>query len=337
MFMFDKDKYGRFNDVKIGMSITRPALVISVAENMCKGSQPKPFVKLTFSDGFSEITAVMFCSAASLAEKNITDNTVVDVILIAVDYQGARSFKIVDIASCADKKIVPEDFTRLPPIPLDDMYKEIWAMVKGCAREEVEDVKPIAELTLRILGEKRERYMSSSAAIRMHHNMLGGLIYHSYRMVKMADEVCNVYDILDRELMICGAALHDIGKIWEYDTKISGVASMTRDGVFYGHLYMGAEYIRSFARREERYDKERVDMLAHMIASHHGVQEWGAVTTPAIPEALVLHFIDNMDSKIYMFEEAYASLQPGELSSDKNRGLNSTVYKPSYFKDKKWF
>lgn len=334
--MLDKDKYGKFNDIKIGLSLTRPALVVSIVENMSKSAVPKPFVKFTFSDGFSDVTAIMFnCSIESLSKDNITSNSVVDVILMAGEYQGARSFKVVDIAPCSDPRIVPEDFTRLPPISLDKMYDEIWALIRDNGGEEHDGIKPISDLTLRILGEKRNKYMLSSAAIRMHHNILGGLIYHSYRMVKMAIAASNVYDILDKELMICGAALHDIGKLWEYDTSVSGIASMTKMGVLYGHLYIGAEYIRNFAEKQGCYDKERVDMLAHMIASHHGQQDWGAVTLPAIPEAMALHFIDNMDSRVYMFEEAYAVLQPGELSTEKHKGLNTTIYKPSYFKDAK--
>ena len=71
-------------------------------------------------------------------------------------------------------------------------------------------------------------------------------------------------------------------------------------------------------------------MLIHMILSHHGTQEWSAVACPAIPEAMALHYIDNLDAKMYMFEEQYESMDAGELSDKKPFGLDNRVYKAKY-------
>ena len=138
--------------------------------------------------------------------------------------------------------------------------------------------------------------MTSSAAISMHHDLRGGLLYHSYRMVKAADALCGVYTDLDRELLLCGTALHDIGKVWEYKTSISGDAAFTASGVLFGHLYMGAALIKGFTA-DGNYNKEKVQLLIHMILSHHGTQEWGAVSCPAIPEAFALHYIDDLQER----------------------------------------
>jgi len=329
--MFDKEKYTKFNDAQLGSVLERPVLVSDIVENMSKGPQPKPFVKFTLKDGFTAVNAVMFdCTAAFLADNGIAKNTVADVRMSVGEYQGAKNFKMMNIAPCADTQIVPEDFVKLPPVQLDVMFDEICALIRDSAKPEHDGKKPIAVLALKILSERRNEYMFSSAAVSMHHNLRGGLIYHSYRMVKAADVLCGVYSILDRELMICGAALHDLGKIWEYSTSEAGDASFTREGVLYGHLYMGGEYVRSVAGRDNCYDFERVSMLVHMILSHHGTQEWGAVSCPAVPEALALHYIDNLDAKLYMFEEAYETLKGGEITPQKNKALDNNIYKPAY-------
>ncbi len=321
-------EYTAFSDAAIGVTLTRPALCSAIAENIAKTG--KPFVKVTLKDGKTEITAMMFdIGSSELAAKGVTAGTVVDVKLAVGEYQGAKNFKLTEIKPCADPEITPETFIKLPPVDRTLMYDEICAAVRSFIPAVPGKYTSIAEMTLKILTDRKDAYMSSSAAIGMHHNLLGGLLYHSYRMVKAAQALCGVYDVLDKELMVCGTALHDIGKIWEYDTTPNGDASFTRAGVLYGHLYLGAEYIRNTAK-DCGCDPERVRLLAHMILSHHGTQEWGAVQTPATPEAYALHYIDNLDAKMYVCEEAYSLLKGGELTDKKPYGLDNRIYKPDY-------
>ncbi len=321
------NKYPGFAEVPIGGFISRPALCLVIAENTAKTG--KPFVKITLRDGVNEITAMMFDKTASaLNEQGVVNDSVVDVKLSVGEYQGAKNYKVTDIRPCSDTGLSVSDFVKLPPVDLGLMYNEICDMVSGCMPQQGVHTS-VSGITLKILSDKKEAYMTSSAAIGMHHNLRGGLLYHSYRMVKAAAALCEVYTILDRELMICGAALHDIGKLWEYSTTVSGEASFTRDGVLYGHLYMGAEYIRSVAR-DKNCDPERIRLLVHMILSHHGTQEWGAVSCPATPEAFALHYIDNLDAKLYVCEEAYSTLPDGGLTEKKPFGLDNRIYKPVY-------
>ena len=116
-----------------------------------------------------------------------------------------------NLAPAADTTLSVADFVKLPPVDLDTMYSEIISMLTSVAGP---DATPISDLAIRILTKYKDAYMTSSAAISMHHNLRGGLLYHSYRMVKAADAICNVYTALDRELLMCGAAIHDIAKIF---------------------------------------------------------------------------------------------------------------------------
>ena len=161
----------------------------------------------------------------------------------------------------------------------------------------------------------------------MHHNLKGGLIYHSYRMVKAAETICEVYNNLDKELMVCGAALHDIGKIWEYDTDSTGNAEFTVSGVLFGHLYMGASLIKKNAEGQN-YSPEKIKMLTHMILAHHGELEYGAVVSPAIAEAFALYMIDNLDAKMYVFDEQRELLGLGGLTEKRPFGMENRIYVP---------
>lgn len=331
--MLDKNAYKKFTEAELGSKLERPVLVAAIAENMSEKSN-KPFIKFTLKDGFSDITAIMFdMTAAVLAQNGVTGGCVADAVLSVGEYQGAKNFKALSISPCKDSRIEPSDFTKLPPLGLDMMYDEICGLIRGAANDCGGKYTSLSELALKILTDRKAEYMSSSAAVSMHHNLRGGLLYHSYRMVRAADALCGIYSVLDRELMLCGTALHDIGKIWEYATTVTGEASFTREGVLYGHLYMGAEYVRSVARTDN-YDPERVRMLVHMILSHHGTQEFGAVACPSTPEAFALHYIDNIDAKIYMCEDAYETLPSGGLTEKKPFGLDNRLYKPEYLGSK---
>ena len=318
--------YTGFREAQIGQTLERPVLVTVIAENTAKNG--KTFVRVTMKDGASEITAAMFdVSAAELADRGIRKNMIADVRLTVSEYQGARSFKIAEIRPTQDTSLGVGDFTKLPPVELDVMYEEICTLIGSAADDRGGSCTPLSDLALRILEDHKKSYMTSSAAVSMHHNLRGGLLYHSYRMVKAADALCRVYDGLDRELMLCGAALHDIGKIWEYRTSVTGEAEITPGSVLLGHLYMGAALIKGYTAGKD-YHREKVQLLIHMILSHHGTREWGAVVCPATPEAFVLHYIDNIDAKLYMCEAFYEELAPGSFTEKKPFGLDNRVYRP---------
>ncbi len=325
----DKNSYKKFTDVQIGDSLSRPVLVSSIKEAIDKNGNT--FVKITMKDGFSEVTPMMFKTDKNMLEQlGVCEESVADVKISVSEYNGGKSFRVDKIAPNNDPEITPGDFIKLPPHDTEKMFGEICELIEACANDCGGKYKPISELALRILHDKKERYITSSAAVSMHHNMKGGLIYHSYRMVKTANAVCDIYEKLDRELLVCGAALHDIGKIWEYKTSSSGEAEFTPSGVLFGHLYLGASLIKKYTEGES-YSTERVQLLTHLLLSHHGTREFGAVVCPATPEAFALFYIDNLDAKLYVCEDAYDILDPGTITEKKPFGLDNRLYRPREF------
>lgn len=327
--MSDLKQYKSFNESQIGETLIRPVLVSAINESTARNG--KPYVRLTLKDGESETVAAMFdTTAAALEEMGVIKDSVCDVELPVGEYQGAKNFKIGRISVCSDKGITAADFVRLPPVPLDKMYNEICEMLRSCADDCGGRYTPLSELVADMIGHYKEKYMTSSAAVNMHHNIRGGLLYHSYRMTRAADALCRVYSILDRELMICGTVLHDIGKLWEYNTTVAGDADFTSAGIMFGHIYLGASLIKKFTEGKN-YNIEKVQMLTHMILSHHGTREWGAVVCPSTPEAFALHYIDNIDAKIYMCEDHFGQMEKGTITDKKPFGLDNRLYKSKLF------
>ena len=140
----------KFSDAQIGSTINRPVLVSAIAENTARNGNT--FVKVSLKDGFSEVTAMMFdTSAESLASLGIRQNTIADAELSVSEYQGSKSFKIVQIIPTADSTLTVNDFTKLPPVDLDLMYSEICSMIESSANDYDGNYTPLSDLALKIL------------------------------------------------------------------------------------------------------------------------------------------------------------------------------------------
>ena len=315
--------------------------------NQTNTANNKPMLKITISDGDETITALKFdTTKADLAQGGIEEGTTASVSLEITDYKGNKSYRIVSITPVKLPDDELKQLITLPPEDPDKMVKDILMMIKQSSGRDYdmsdtsvpEDDFTITALTVRLLTQYLKAFTKSSAAKAMHHNIYGGLAYHTYRMIKSAYAICEVYKLLNRELLVCGTALHDIGKIVEMKTSDTGIAAYTDMGNLFGHPLLGIELIdHEYWRQKEingkSYNSEEVAMLKHMLASHHGQPEWGAIRAPSTPEAMVLHELDMIDSRMYMYEETFKDMKPGS-SSDPVFGIASdgktVVYKNSF-------
>lgn len=314
------------NKAATGTTVTRPLLVTNI--NDIYKNDKYSHTKITLRDGIGEVTATIFDSSLEkLKNMGIDIYTICDAMVEVSLYNGRRSYLIKTI-SPTKENITADDFTKLPPIDRDEMFEEMISLLDRVADDFEGKYTPLSELAKKLITDRKDEFIRSSAAVNIHHNHLGGLIYHSYRMTKTAFAICDVYKDLDRELLVSAAAIHDIGKLWEYDTHRFGDADYTATGILFGHAYMGASLIKGGANTN--YNPEKVKLLRHLILSHHGALEWGAVTLPAIPEAFALHYIDNLDAKINICEMSYEYMDAGTISPQKPAGLDGRIYKPNY-------
>jgi 3'-5' exoribonuclease len=142
------------------------------------------------------------------------------------------------------------------------------------------------------------------AGIRNHHAYLGGLLEHVVTLLDAADRILPVYPQLDRDLLMTGIFLHDIGKVREL--SYGRVFSYTDPGQLVGHLVIGVEMLNEKVARVpeltgEPFPAELLLRLKHMILSHHGTYEFGSPRLPMTPEAIALHYLDNLDAKVHSF------------------------------------
>ena len=332
----------KFKDTTIGQSYDMTLLVTDIEQRVTQKGDP--YCAITLSDGKESARANMFNSITidALKEDGIETGSCVECEIRVSLYRENKNYTI-DAIRKAD--LSDEDMSKLilmPPVSVKTLFYNILKNVKESSGrpydinspEVPQDDYSLTALTTRILWENRTAFMRSSAAKAMHHNLFGGLVYHTSRMTDAAVGLCQAYPDLNRELLVCGTALHDIGKITELNTSAIGTAEYSVDGRLLGHALIGIDMInKQVAEDGGKYDEEQIRLLKHMLASHHGVLEWGAIMEPAIKEAMVLHFIDMIDSRMYMYETGYETVETGELTN-KIFGITgdtaASIYKSPY-------
>jgi 3'-5' exoribonuclease len=172
------------------------------------------------------------------------------------------------------------------------------------------------------LQEWGDRFRRTAAARNYHHARRGGLVEHTAQMMRVARQIAPLYPELNLDLLLAGILFHDSGKLWENALPENGfVMSYDELGELMGHISIGLELVNALWRRlsvenaEEWKNlsptSEDVRMhLLHLIGAHHGEPEFGSPVAPKTPEAMALHYIDNLDARLEMFAAGYTTAKP---------------------------
>lgn len=237
------------------------------------------------------------------------ENTLVKVRGTLNEYRGVTQLRVEQIRQALPSdNINAADYVAASDYEPDTMYETICDLARGFQDEDLKN------LLLAVYDKYHEQLLYYPAAVRLHHAMKGGLLYHTLSIIRMAQKACEVYPLIDRDLLICGAALHDIGKISEMDANELGIASKyTTDGNLLGHLVRGIIMVDEVAK-EIGTPKEKLMLIEHMLASHHGKPEFGSAVRPMFLEAHVLSMLDEMDAKIYEITDVTSGVESGEFS-----------------------
>src|SRR3984893_2997418 len=170
--------------------------------------------------------------------------------------------------------------------------------------------------------EFAERFRRAAAARRNHHARRGGLVEHTAQMMRVATAIAPLYPQLNVDLLIAGILFHDSGKLWENHYPESGfVMDYNERGELVGHISIGLELVNSLWRKVSTDNdgnwknltpsSEDVRLhLLHLIGAHHGEQQFGSPVDPKTPEAMALHYIDNLDARLEMFAAGYLTAKP---------------------------
>ncbi len=210
------------------------------------------------------------------------------------------------------------DFVREGDIPRSQLKKEIEEIIHSFEN-------PTLKRLLECVMERYEKdFYAYPAASKLHHDFVGGLATHVWGMLKLAKAVCDCYPLLNRELLYTGVILHDIGKCRELSGPV--ITEYTTEGKLLGHISIMQAEVDAIAK-ENGLEGEEIMLVRHMILSHHGEYEFGSPVLPMIPEAEILHYIDNMDARMNVLVKAYDGIEPGDFTPRIFAMENRSFYK----------
>lgn len=239
------------------------------------------------------------------------------------EYRGAAQLKIRKIEKCSSEEIDLRDYFPRSARDPEEMYAKLLERVARIPEG------PLRQLLLAVTGDANiaPRFKLAPAATAFHHAYLGGLLEHVLSLVELGDQVCDHYPALDRDLVLAGLVLHDLGKLEELSYE-RGFHYTTR-GQLIGHITIGLELVQSKMRAIPDFPAPLKDRIEHVILSHHGKFEFGSPKEPAFPEALVVHYLDDLDSKLQSMSAQYAAEndREGDFTS-RNRALGRELLKP---------
>ena len=302
-----KENY--IEELKAGMEITDFFMVKSVAIRL--GSNKKQYLDLTLADKTGEISAkkwdITEQEIQTLSE--IKDGDLIKVKAQVTQWQGVNQLRINRIRkSAVSDGLMMEDYIKAAPERPEAMYKYIYSVAETMADEDLK------KLCIKALTDNKEKLMYYPAASKNHHAEFAGLLYHIKRMLMAGLRLCEVYTILDKDLVAAGVILHDMEKLREIESNEYGMSpGYSTEGQLLGHIVQGVRELEKITA-EMDFPREKALMLEHMILSHHYEPEFGSPKRPMFPEAEILHYLDILDARMFDMEEALKGVEPGAFS-----------------------
>ena len=291
-----------------------------LVSNVVKGTTNTgaPYLSMTLQDQSKSIEGKLWDVKTELANE-IKVGDVYEFELQIIEYQRALQAKILKVLPVNQNEVNKEEYAFKSPISKEILRNNIQ---EGINRIENEN---IAKLVALILNKYSEDYYEYPAAAKIHHNFIGGLATHVSGMLKVAYALCDIYPSLNKDYLIAGVILHDLGKIEEFTSAV--VTEYSIKGKLLGHISIMDALLYQASKELKLEDTEEVLLLRHMILSHHGHNEYGSPVRPETLEAEVLYFIDNIDAKVNIIEKALEAINEGEFTSKIFAMDNRSFYK----------
>lgn len=274
------------------------AIVVSCVEG--KSSKGSKYLSLTLQDNTGTIEAKKWDAQPS-DEEILALKKVVCVEGYPLIYNGSQlQFKITDVEPVINYS--EDDLILESPVDRTILEKKFFDYI-----DLIED-KEIKTIVKEVVDNKYIKLLTHPAAKTNHHEYAGGLLHHEVSMLDLAKAICQLYPLINKDLLYGGIILHDLGKTIELSGPIA--TEYTLEGKLLGHISIIQTNIVEAAEKHN-ISGEVVTLLQHMVLSHHGKLEYGSPVLPVILEAEVMYLIDNMDSKIVMINKTLKDVEVG--------------------------
>jgi len=311
------------SDLQDGQAVTALFLV-AVKEIRTSQRTGKSWLELALRDRTGSIPAKMWDNFEALA-KTFEADDVVQIRGRVKLYNGQKEMTLEQIVPAAARDYELADFLAHTKHDVDKLFGELSAAVAA-----VRDpwIKRLLESVVNdpAIVPKLKR---APAAMSMHHAFVGGLIEHTVSLIGLGRAVVAHYPELDADVLLAGIVLHDIGKIDELSYERA--TNYTTAGRLLGHITIGTLLVREKIKAIPGFPEPLAILIEHLILSHHGSYEFGSPSLPQTREAIALHFLDDMDSKMAAVRATLEGASSGEEWTERNPALHRALLRTDKF------
>jgi 3'-5' exoribonuclease len=282
------------------------------------------WLQLELADRTGTISAKMWDNFAAI-EKTFERDDVVQIRGRVKIYNGEKELTLEQIVPAAEREYDLADYLPHTNFDVERLYSDL--------RTAIADMKNpwLKRLLASIVDDPiiAPKLKRAPAAMTMHHAFLGGLLEHIVSLIGLGGAVAARYPELDADLLLAGIVLHDIGKIDEL--RYARGIDYSTEGRLLGHIVIGAALVRDKIRAIPEFPVPLAVLVEHLILSHHGTHEFGSPSLPQTREAVALHFLDDMDSKMAAMRATLDSPSGKDDWTDRNPSLRRALLRADKF------
>jgi 3'-5' exoribonuclease len=286
-----------------------------------------PYIGLKLSDKTGDVKARIWDDAEKLGSL-FNEGDIVRLKGWAIIYQGTLQININQIEPCAGSALSVFDYLPSAHIDRDKCFAELLALIDKINNTHLQallhsifDDSAIADL-----------FKMAPAAKNLHHACVGGLLEHTLQVTKIAYDIAAYYPNVNRDLLLAGAMLHDIGKIHELSWQNN--FDYTDVGRLIGHITIGVELVANKIMQLAEFPQELAVMLKHLLLSHHGEYIFASPRRPKTLEALLLNYLDDLDSKMEGLREFIVKeRRPDAKWTGYNKLFDRYIYTETFIED----
>jgi 3'-5' exoribonuclease len=281
-----------------------------------------PYLNVAFTDKTGTVKGVVWDNVEQMtAVAGVGDY--VHLKGLVGEYRNALQVVVSAIRSCNAEAVAREDFLPVSPFNREAMLERLKALTATITH-------PHLKALMAAFWNDADwvaQFKAAPAAKFMHHAYIGGLLEHTLSMASLADKIAAHYRGVDRDLLLVGVVLHDIGKTREF-SYLTGI-DYTHEGRLVSHIAIGLEMLDAKLKLIDGFPSDVALLIKHMIISHHGSREFGSPEPPKTVEAVLLNYIDEIDSKVSGIREFMASEDPEAPWTSYHKLLGRHFYKGS--------
>jgi 3'-5' exoribonuclease len=312
-------------DIKSGDKVNE--VFLAADKNLAYSQKGSPYLNLRLRDKTGDLDGKVWDNALAW-DKAFKKGDLIRIQARALSFKNAVQLSIIELRKVEDHEVELADYFQAARGDLAQMFAGILDYV-GQVRT------PCLAALLHAFFEDETLaalFRRAPAAKGFHHVYIGGLLEHTLSVVRLLDRAAAHYEGVNRDLMITGGILHDIGKIYEF--SYDRIVEYSDQGRLVGHIVMGVEMIDRKIAAIPDFPEQVAMELRHLILSHHGVLEYGSPKRPKTVEALIVHYMDDLDAKVNAFQETIRDARAEESDwTPYHRLFDRYIYKGRLSRD----